>query len=211
MKYLKTPYLKVETKQGESFGGNQAWFPYKFLQKTGCGVVSASDVLLHLKGKTWMTQAQYVDFAKKIWLYYLPVIPGFGMNALTLTVGMNRYFLNHGMPYRAVWNVTYGKMHSRINQMLDKDCPVIMAVGPNFPVFWGKEKLNFYVKNADGSMIPVTKISGHFVTVTGREGGYLQISSWGKQFFIDTREFKKYIRKYSCPLFSNVIYLQHKK
>lgn len=211
MKTLQSPYLRVNTKNGTAYGGNQAWFSYKFLQKTGCGVIGAADTLLHLSGKEEMTEEEYMEFAKTLWKKFLPVIPGFGMNGLTLMAGMNRYFKVHGMPYRARWRISGQKMVSRIDKMLAKDIPVILAVGPNFPFVWKKEKLTFYTKMSDGKYVPAVKTRAHFVTVTGREGVYLQISSWGKEYYIDIREYKEYVKQYSNPLVSNILSIKMKK
>ncbi len=205
MKELKTPYLKIETKDTIAYGGNQSWFPYKFLKKTGCGVIGAADMLLHLNGKEQMTEAEYIEFAKKLWIYYLPVIPGFGMNGLTLMIGINRYFQKNEMPYRARWRISGQKMFSRIDRMLAEDIPIILAVGPNFPFVWKKEKLTFYTKINDEKYIPAVKTKAHFVTVTGREGTWLQISSWGKEYYIDIREYRKYVKQHSSFLVSNIL------
>jgi len=210
MRMLKKPYHQVVTKEQIAYGGNQAWFPYRFLRKTGCGVISAADVLLHLQEKEFITEEAYVAFAKNLWMHYLPVIPGFGMNGLTLMIGLNSYFLKHKMPYRAWWNIFSGKMVVQIDKMLGKDIPVILAVGPNFPKFWGKEKVNFYVKSNE-KFIPVTKINAHFVTVTGREGAYFKISSWGKEYYIDIREYKSYVKRFSSPLVSNIVCIKRRK
>ncbi len=207
MKELKTPYLKIETKDTMAYGGNQSWFPYKFLKKTGCGVIGAADTLLHLNGKEQLTEAEYMDFAKMLWRKFLPVIPGFGMNGLTLMIGINRYFQKNGMPYRARWRISGRKMFSRIDRMLADDIPVILAVGPNFPFVWKKEKLTFYTKINDEKYIPAVKTKAHFVTVTGRDGAWLQISSWGEKYYIDIREYREYVKRYSSPLVSNIIYI----
>lgn len=211
MRTLKHPFLKIETKREMAFGGNQAWFSYKFLKKTGCGVISAANVLMHLKGKEQISELEYMDFAKKLWLQYLPVIPGFGMNGLTLMIGLNRYFMKKGLPYRACWKLSAKKMLSRIDEMLGRDMPVILAVGPNFPKFWGKEKLNFYTKISDEKCIPAVKTKAHFVTVTGREGAWLKISSWGKKYYIDIREYREYVKRYSSPWVSNIIYIANSR
>ena len=205
MKKLKSSYLKVETKDGASYGGNQAWFPYKFLQKTGCGVIGAADTLLHLSGKEEITEEEYMEFAKILWKKFLPVIPGFGMNGLTLMAGMNRYFKVHGMPYHARWRISGQKMVSRIDRMLTKGIPVILAVGPNFPCVWKKEKLTFYKKISEENYIPAVKTRAHFVIVTGRDGSRLKISSWGKEYYIDIREYRRYVKRHSSYLVSNVI------
>lgn len=208
MKALKRPYHQVETKNGIAYGGNQAWFPYGFLRKAGCGVISAADVLLHIRGKESLSELEYMDFAKELWLHYLPVLPGFGMNGLTLMIGMNRYFVNRGLPYRAGWKLSGRKLLGRIDEMLGKDIPVILSVGPNFPKLWGKEKVSLYVKTKEQRYIPAVKTKAHFVTVTGRDGRWLKISSWGKEYYIDIREYKEYVKMYSSPFVSNIIYLE---
>ncbi len=208
MRTLKRPYIQVQQESGFSYGGNQSWFPYRFLQKTGCGVIGASDVLLYLQGREKLSKEEYVAFAKKLWMKYLPVIPGFGMNGLTLMIGMNRYFFRNKMPYRACWMISGRKMLGRIDRMLSKDLPVILSVGPNFPMFWGKEKLDFYTRIANGSYHPAVKTKAHFVTVTGRDGMWLRISSWGKEYYIDIREYREYVKNSSSSLVSNVIYIK---
>lgn len=202
---LKRPFLRVEIAQKKAYGGNQAWFPYRFLKKTGCGVISAANVLLYLKGKQQVTEAEYNDFAKYLWKYYLPVIPGFGMNGLTLMLGLNRYFYRKKLPYRACWRISGKKMLPRIDKMLAEDIPVILAVGPDFPAFRGKQTVNLYVKADGGKYVPAAKTRAHFVTVTAREGQWLLISSWGKEYYLNIREYQEYVRRFSSPLVSNII------
>lgn len=211
MKTLQKPFLKIRSRDGESFGGNQAWFPYKFLRKSGCGVISAVDVLLHIEEREQLTEKKYIEYAKNIWLHYLPVIPGFGMNGLTLMLGMNCYFRKQKLPYKAFWGVSGRKMLSRIDRMLSEDIPVILSAGPNFPNIFGKHKLSFYTKINDKKYIPATKTKAHFVTVTGRDGIYLQVSSWGKEYYIDIREYREYVKHCSSPLVSNIICITKKK
>lgn len=211
MRTLREPFLRVQGKEGESYGGNQAWFPYKFLKNSGCGVISATDLFLHMEGREKISEQQYLQFAKKIWLQYLPVLPGFGMNGLTLMAGINRYFYKKGLPYQAFWAVSGKKMLARIDCMLSENLPVILAVGPNFPNVFGKRKLMFYIKSAEGKYVPSIKTKAHFLTVTGRDGIYLEISSWGKQYYIDIREYREYVKRYSSPLVSNIICIRKKK
>lgn len=211
MSGLKHPYLQVETPKEMSFGGDQSWFSRKFLRNVGCGIIGATDVLMYLRGRRKISQIEYMDFAKYLWKRYLPVIPGFGMNGLTLMAGLNRYFLQNRLPYRAFWSVSVRKMLGRIDKMLGKDIPVILSVGPNFPFFMGKHQLTFYRKTNDGKYIPAVKTKAHFVTVTAREGVWLQISSWGKCYYIDIREYREYVRNYSSPLISNIICITCRK
>ena len=89
--------------------------------------------------------------------------------------------------------------------MLSDDIPVILAVGPNLPFVWKKEKLTFYTKNHEGNLLPTAKTKAHFVTVTGRDGAWLRISSWGKEYYISIREYREYVKSHSSFLVSNVI------
>lgn len=211
MKTLKHPYLKVEFKNGFSFGGNQGWMPYKFLKNWACGVIGAADVILHLQGKQQVTEAEYMDFAKRLWKWYLPVIPGFGMNSVMLMIGMNRYFAKEKLPYHASWNIRGKKILSRIDAMLSRDIPVIFSVGPNFPKIWGKQSVKLYTKNVQGSYVPVSKVRAHYMIITGRDGRWLQISSWGKEYYMDFSEYQEYIREHSSYVLSNIICIKELK
>lgn len=189
------------------FGGNQSWFPYRFLKNSGCGVIAAAELLLKLRGIETIDKLEYMEFATELWKHFLPVIPGFGMNGLALAAGLNRYFWKNKMPYRAFWCASDRKMVRRIHQMLKEDMPVILSIGPNFPMFWRGEKLTFYRKVNDTFMAAV-KTKAHFVTVTGWEGRMIQISSWGKEYYIDYGEYRDYVKKHSCPLVSNIVYVK---
>lgn len=208
MKTLKSPFHQVETLRGMSYGGNQAWFSRKFLKNAGCGVISSTDVLLHLIGRNQITRLEYMDLAKDLWKKYLPVIPGFGMNGITLMLGLNRYFWEHQMPYCACWMISGKKLYSRIEKMLHADIPIILSVGPNFPLIWRKEKLNFYTRNSKGDFVVAARAKAHFVTVTGIDETMIQISSWGKEYYIFIQEYEKYVRENSSFLVSNIIYVK---
>lgn len=192
------------------FGGDQSWFPYRFLKNSGCGVIAGAEVLLHLKRRGKISKLEYMDFATDLWKHFLPVIPGFGMNGLTLAAGLNRYFRKKNMPYRAFWCISAGKMSCRVRQMLKNDIPVILSIGPNFPMFWRGEKLTLYRKVND-TFVASVKTKAHFVTVTGWEGRMIRISSWGKEYYIDDGEYRDYVKKHSCPLVSNIVYIRKKK
>ena len=102
-------------------------------------------------------------------------------------------------------------MLSRIDHMLEQDLPVILSVGPTFPNIFGKRTLNFYTRSNTGDYAVTAKTKAHYVTVTGRDGIYLQISSWGKEYYIDIREYREYVRSYSSPLVSNILCIKQGK
>lgn len=197
----------TDSKNNTYFGGDQSWFPYRFLKNSGCGVIAATELLLKLRGRETISKPEYMEFATELWKHFLPVIPGFGMNGLTLAAGLNRYFWKTNTPYRAFWCISAGKLTRRIRQMLKSDIPVILSIGPNFPMFWRGEKLTFYRKVND-TFVASAKTKAHFVTVTGWEGRMIQISSWGKEYYIDDVEYRDYVKKHSCPLVSNIVYIR---
>lgn len=198
----------TDNKNHTYFGGDQSWFPYRFLKNSGCGVIAAAELLLKLRGRESIGKSEYMEFATELWKHFLPVIPGLGMNGLTLAAGLNRYFRKKNMPYRAFWCISAGKMSRRVRQMLKNDIPVILSIGPNFPMFWRGEKLTIYRKVND-TFVAAVKTKAHFVTVTGWEGRMIRISSWGKEYYIDYVEYKEYVKAYSCPLVSNIICIRH--
>ena len=114
------------------------------------------------------------------------------------------------MVLRASWCVRPGRILPRIEEMLRQDFPVILAIGPNFPRFWGKRKVVLYRKE-NGEYLPSTDIKAHFVVVTGMMDGYLQISSWGKEYYLSWTEYQRYMKKYSTCLTSNICRIQVKR
>ena len=113
-----------------------------------------------------------------------------------------------GLPYRASWAFSGSKLWERVREMLDRDVPVILSIGPNFPLIWRKERLPFYSRRADGSFVRTSSAKSHYVTVTGMDDSWVQISSWGREFFINRQEYDAFVKQHSTPLFSNVMYVK---
>ena len=86
---------------------------------------------------------------------------------------------------------------------------MILAVGQNIP-FWKKKKLTFY-RQENGVYLPNTETKAHYVVVTGMENGYLQISSWGKEYFISWQEYLDYAKRYSSFWVSNICLIQEEE
>ena len=66
------------------------------------------------------------------------------------------------------------------------------------------QKLKLYVRRGD-SFISTAAVNAHYVTVTGMDDRWLEVSTWGKKYYINREEFTRYVRKYSCYLFSNLV------
>ena len=221
---LRHTYLAVKTQADKSFGGNQNWATGYMMRKYGCGVVAMGDVLIYLgihrlpcntdllygmlREDGCLSYPRYERYLRKMNKRYLGIIPGFGVPNFQLARAMNRYFRHYRIDLRARWCLSSGKMLERIQDSLSKDYPVILAIGQNIP-FWRKKKLTLY-RQENGVYLPATETKAHYVVVTGMENGYLQISSWGKEYFISWKEYQEYGKKYSSFWASNICRIQEK-
>ena len=222
---LRHTYLAVKTQADKSFGGNQNWATGYMMRKYGCGGVALGDVLIYLgihrlpcntdllygmlREDGCLSYPRYERYLRKMNKRYLGIIPGFGVPNFQLARAMNRYFRHYRIDLRARWCLSSGKMLERIQDSLSKDYPVILAIGQNIP-FWRKKKLTLY-RQENGVYLPATETKAHYVVVTGMENGYLQISSWGKEYFISWKEYQEYGKKYSSFWASNICLIQEKK
>ena len=182
------------------------------IRKCGCGPVAAMDTLWYLehRGQTdrQMPLDKYNIELHALTRRYFPLIPPFGINGAFFVVGMNRLLRERRIPYRAVWMLSGQKLWDRVEEMLRRDLPVILSVGPNFPAFWANDRLPFYARTVDGVFRKVAATKGHYVTVSGLDGNWVQISSWGRRLYINRTEYMLYTRKHSNFVFSNILYLR---
>jgi hypothetical protein len=123
-------------------------------------------------------------------------------------------------------------MYEIMEEMLHKDIPVILSIGPNTPNLWGKKGVPFYERkeidyqdDTDQSAEVLKPyyykevkkaVNGHYVTVTGiikdNVTGriMLRISSWGKQYYINYEEYRDYIDTNSGTFTSSIVYVKRK-
>lgn len=209
---LQRPFPSVQNNDLVSYGGCQTWSDREMIRKCGCGPVAVLDLLHYLthEGDSLVPQplAAYNEELRMLCRRYLPLIPYAGINGFVLTIGVNRLFLDRGLPYRAFWAFSGTKLWDRIREMLARDLPVILSVGPNFPAIWRKERLRFYCRRADGCFAPAASTKSHYFTVTGIDEDWLQTSSWGRRYFIKRTEYDEFVRKHSTYLFSNLLYIK---
>lgn len=222
---LRHPYLSIKTQDGLSFGGSQTWCSARMMQKYGCGIVGMGDVLLYMglyrpscstelqyglqREDGSLSYPRYERYLRKLRRRYLGIIPGFGVPGFLVPHAMNRYFRHFKIRFRAKWCVSQKKMYKRIEESLARDLPVVLSIGQNIP-FWGRHKLCLY-RQENGVYLPATEVKAHFVVVTGLENGYLQISSWGREYYISWQEYVQYVKKYSSFLVSNICLVSEKK
>ena len=222
---LKEPYIAIMKDGSLSYGGSQEWWRRKIMAGYGCGVIAATDILFYLdlhkeycKGKDFQEEdiksgivdiETYQRCAEAMRKKYFPVIPSLGIPGWLLGMEINRYFIKNRIPLKATFGVRSRNIPNRIKAMLEHDIPVILAIGPNFPLPVRKHKLAFYEKIEEGYE-KIAEAAAHFVVITGFEGQWLRISSWGREYYVNFYEYQNYVKKYSCSLVSNICYIRKK-
>lgn len=216
---LQHPFPSVRKGALGSYGGNQNWSPKGLIQKSGCGVISCTDVLLYLNrhrpgckteffgtdtGDDPVPLGRYNGWVERFSQRFLPLAPHFGSPGLVAALALNRYFLVYRIPLRACWGVSGKTIWAHMEAMLLDDLPVILSIGPNFPLPLGQHKLTLYHPQA---LTPACETTAHFVTVTGMDGHWLRISSWGREYLIARREWQTYTQRHSSFLVSNMVFL----
>lgn len=222
---LQDNYIVVNYDGHKSYGGNQRRSADQTIKKCGCGIVAALDTLLYLSRRCrWSDVPElenlnldgtiagelYEERLVAMKKSYFPVLYPLGTNGLALAFGMNRFFRRRRLPFRAVWHIAGANIWKMIEKMLESDIPVICAVGTNFPKFWGKKGLRLQVPDNYGKMHGSADAKAHFVTVTGMDEEWIQISSWGRKYYVSRQDFENYARKNSSPLLCGVLYIEHK-
>lgn len=208
---LRYPYLRVSDGGHLSYGGSQMRAEKAVIRKCGCGPVAALDTVWYLEHRGQAEPVSLADYNARLSVLcsrYFPLIPPFGINGLIFTVGLNRLLRDRGLPYRAFWMLSGTKLWPRVEDMLGRDLPVILSVGPNFPAFWQNNRLPFYRLAPDGSYRRAAAAKAHFVTATGIDRDWVRISSWGREYYINRLEYERYTRENSIYAFSNLVYLR---
>ena len=219
---IRHEYPSVLSGARRLYGGDQMLSSDKTVRSCGCGIVAALNLLIYLC-RYHGCRADRLDALvrsdpiplpeyDRCVLYlkrnYFPLIPQHGINGLLLAAGLNRLLRRWNMPYRAQWGVPHARLWSSIERMLSQDLPVILSIGPNFPLFWQHNQLRLYRRTAEGSYKPAGKTSSHYVSVTGIDDEWLRVSSWGLEFFISRSEYEQYVKAHSARLISNIMRLE---
>ena len=232
MTTLKKPYVSIDG----SFGGNQGWLEKaegtrkgNVLKNYGCGLIAASDILMYLMDgmehvikqsgeRVPLTYKNYILTMERKYFHILPVL---GISGVLLAWNLNMYFLLHrreikertGSSFYSHWFVRPSQMLPRIREMLSNDIPILIAIGPGM---LRKGKVNLYNKTTDKNgrttFKPITKTKDHYVTITGivetENLVMLEISSWGKKYYVNYDEYVNYVRKNDNWYFSNMLYIK---
>lgn len=218
MAELKSNYIRVDNSGLYTYGGSQTLSGSAAVRRCGCGLIAATDLILYLCRSRGLPSpvpmsengvielSDYNRFVSSL-RPYMPIVPPFGINGAMLAAGLHLALRAHGLDDLVRLCVSGEKLFDRIQEMIERDCPVILSVGPNFPQFWGKNRLRLYRRGGE-VYSPAASTKAHFVTVTGIDGDWCRISSWGRELYINIPEYKNYVRQYSNSLISNIILLK---
>ena len=206
-----------------TYGGSQMLSDSAAIRQCGCGAVAAADLFIYLHRYRRGCNAElfsslginrpipvnsYNDILKKLCRRFFPITPPFGINGVGLVCGINFFFRQNGYDLRAQWGVRYSSLWSCIEEMLDRDIPVIIAVGPNLPKFWQNNQTGLYTRLPDGSYRRIGAVKAHYMSVTAISDDWITVSSWGHRYYISRRDYELYVRAYSSRLVCNIVYIK---
>ena len=221
---LAHPYPAVDWGETASFGGSQTRSAKWQIRRCGCGAVAMTDLVLYLTrwhgcaapelaaeaaAQDPIPAEVYDQCCCSLQQKYLPMVPPFGINGLSLTGGLALYARLHDLPFRVRWHTGKRDLFAAMEQMLRQDLPVILAIAPNLPAVWQQHKVKLYRKTGD-TFTAVTAVKGHYVTVTAMDDRWLQVSSWGKEYYILRQDYWEYGERYSTFAIHNFLYLAPK-
>jgi hypothetical protein len=157
----------------------------------------------------------YLEYVKRFYSHYVWMVVGKGMTGIGLMSAMNRYFFANHIDLHATWKIMLSSenMMTDIRHLIRNNKPVIISVGPNTPNVFGKQGIRLYL-DKDGELVESQKdqVKSHYVVVTGvktiNNQEYLIISSWGKKYYLNYREYREYIDKVGGKITSSLLYIK---
>ncbi len=205
------------------------------IENCGCGLISVSDILLYLAlknpkystmetEKIMLTQDGngkinydiYLSYIRQMDLKDFPVTPEIGILGPVIALGINKYSSRNGFDLSAKWCASKEKLLPRIEKMLRLDIPVTFSIGP-----MGGHGVHFYdwkPQENDTYCFRIENytylVDAHYVTVTGllvddvKKQTMLELSSWGKKYYINFEEYIHTVDAHSNYLFSNIVYIE---
>ena len=225
MTELKNRFITIDSGGHEMYGGDQGSLGSRAMTRCGCGLIAALNVLLYLhiyhekyrteffgeKSDPELSMDEFVRFSVLLRKKFIPLFYPFGLNGLTLAWCINRYFRKYRLPLRCRWAVRKKRRFEAVEEMLSRDIPVILSIGPNFPFLLGKKGLALYRDLGTAHPVHSATVNAHYVTVTAMDEKKLRISSWGKEYYINREEFESYSHRCSWSFLSNIVSIREKK
>lgn len=219
---LKNDYIRVG--EEKSYGGNQGWLGDEFssINKNGCGVISACDILLYLTNSfdykdglanevvlddDYYNKQYYIKYAVTMNNQFLPMGKK-GLWGTTMALGVSRYFKQIGVKMKAIWKMTDNDFLEDVEEMLEQNIPVSMSANDIKQGYGDECKIKMYQPIDENiwwikdKMVAIKQFHSHYVTITavsednisGKK--WFQVSSWGNKYYIDYDEYSTYAEQY---------------
>ena len=219
---IKAPYPGIKLSSNSTLGGNQRVLKSQTLQRCGCGVVAALDLvrylhLYHCSCKTsffigvedaeHLPLAIYDLCAMRMQRNFVPALYPIGTTVFSLSAGLNQYFKRYHIPLKASWGVSKENVWTEMERMLRQNFPVILSIGHQFPGLGTGEGLPLYRYQGE-RMVKAAHVRGHYVTVVAMSDHWLKVTSWGQIYYISRNEFLCYRDQTSLNLLCNMLQLR---
>lgn len=232
---LKKPYIQVRRNSGElTYGGDQGFFkggiePADARKNAmGCGVIAFGDLLLYLgssdpqkitaESESYVNRINgentYKEYYNRIYHFLGGVSRRSGISGIKLAMRFNRLSKREKWKLKACWGINAKKMYGRVEEMLAKDLPVILCIPMLLFKKDKKEGLPFY-RMENGKLQKAATVSAHYVMITGimGEGGdeetFFEISSWGKRYYVNWKEYENMMRRnFLGTILGNIMYIR---
>jgi len=215
---LKHPFFENEDEK--YFGISQTWSLDNRIRKWGCGASAAVMVIAYLGfyhdhdidvdlSKNLQTKNELADILDSIGASSIPIIPHIGINGIILSLSLNTFFIKNRMPYRASWVSGWDRIIKCTGEMLKNDIPVILSVGPDFPLFFKKHPIGLY--QPSDMKKPARTVSGHYMVAVEMSDKFIRVSSWGKEYYISIEEWRKHHKLFSGGITDGIVAIRKQK
>lgn len=157
-----------------SYGGNQMWTGSPLMQNCGCGIIAALDAVLRYEGISAISMDEYLKRFDDAARFIKPIVlPGkrenpksFGVSTIGFKRGIRKYAATRGVSIRAKGFIF--DYEEKAKKYLAMGVPVVALIAAPFN--------NVSIVNINGVG---SNIGFHWVTCTGIDDKYLEVSSWG--------------------------------
>ena len=191
--------------------------------RNGCTLIAATDFILYvLKYHAEITSEKIITddiasmdlytYAERVMLWkkkYFEVLFS-GLDNIQMQNGFNSFFKDHGI--KLICKASLFRLFDRaaVEKYLKNNIPVILSLRSNNPS--GNRSLDFFTQEEllSGAAVSNKKCSiNHTVNITGiirdKNRIWLEISSWGRKYYIDCAEFRA-----KCIQFNSMLYFSYK-
>lgn len=162
-------YVPILKDNSIHYGGSQMWLSNEkrygkdyILHNYGCGTIATADLFLYLalqkesyqtaitsmalNNENEINYNDYTMYLHTINKKYTKTRPVLAVLGPSVASAINSYSSDYGLGLKATWKwvLNYYDMYDLIEEMLWKNLPVILSIGPNTPNLWGKKGIPFY-------------------------------------------------------------------